>query len=77
MLTGVLVAHGAAAGCTVGMRVVIRLLTMWLAVAIGLLALLYSAAIARDISFRQRLFVSLSLALTALRHAIVRLPACC
>ena len=34
------------------MGVLTRLLTRWLAVATGLLALLYSAAIARDISFR-------------------------
>ena len=52
VLTGLLVAHGAAAGSALGTTVVIRLLTLWLAVAIGLLALLYSAAIARDISFR-------------------------
>ena len=52
LLTGLLVAHGAGAGSALGMTVVVRLLTLWLAVAIGLLALLYSAAIARDISFR-------------------------
>ena len=52
VLTGLLVAYGAAAGSALGMTVMVRLLTLWLAVAIGLLALLYSAAIARDISFR-------------------------
>lgn len=52
VLTGLLVAHGAGTGSALGMTVVVRLLTLWLAVAIGLLALLYSAAIARDISFR-------------------------
>ena len=52
VLTGLLVAHGAGAGSALGMTVVVRLLTLWLAVAIGLLALLYSAAFARDISLR-------------------------
>jgi hypothetical protein len=32
--------------------VLTRLLTLWLAVAIGLVALLYSAAIRKEISFR-------------------------
>jgi len=52
VLTGLLVAYGASPGSALGITVVTRLLTLWLAVAIGLLALLYSAAIARDISFR-------------------------
>lgn len=52
LLTGLLVAYGAGAGSALSMTVMVRLLTLWLAVAIGLLALLYSAAIARDISFR-------------------------
>ena len=52
VLTGLLVAYGASPGSALGITVVVRLLTLWLAVAIGLLALLYSAAIARDISFR-------------------------
>ena len=52
VLTGLLVAHGAGAGSALGMTVMVRLLTLWLAVAMGVLALLYSAAIARDISFR-------------------------
>ena len=52
VLTGLLVAHGATAGNALAITVLTRLLTLWLAVAIGLLALLYSAAIARDISLR-------------------------
>lgn len=52
LLTGLLVLHGAAAGDALAITVMVRLLTLWLAVAIGVLALLYSAAIAREISFR-------------------------
>ena len=52
VLTGLLVAQGATAGDALGITVLARLLTLWLAVAIGVLALLYSAAIAREISFR-------------------------
>jgi uncharacterized membrane protein YbhN (UPF0104 family) len=52
VLTGLLVAHGAAAGDALGITVLARLLTLWLAVAIGVVALLYSAAIAREISLR-------------------------
>ena len=52
VLTGLLVVSGAGAGSALGMTVMVRLLTLWLAVAMGLMALLYSAAIARDISFR-------------------------
>jgi uncharacterized membrane protein YbhN (UPF0104 family) len=52
VLAGLLVAHGAAAADALAITVLIRLLTLWLAVAMGLMALLYSAAIARDISFR-------------------------
>ncbi|MDB5868655.1 MAG: hypothetical protein JWP96_987 [Polaromonas sp.] len=52
VLTGLLVAQGAAAGDALGITVLTRLLTLWLAVAIGLAALIYSAAIAREISFR-------------------------
>ena len=51
-ISGLLVLQGAGAGDALGMTVMIRLLTLWLAVAIGVLALLYSAAIAREISFR-------------------------
>jgi uncharacterized membrane protein YbhN (UPF0104 family) len=52
LLTGLLVAHGAALATAVGVTVLARLLTLWLAVALGALALLYSAAIPKDISFR-------------------------
>ena len=52
LLTGLLVLQGAAAGNALAITVMTRLLTLWLAVAIGVLALLYSAAIAREISFR-------------------------
>ncbi|CAN5216598.1 lysylphosphatidylglycerol synthase transmembrane domain-containing protein [soil metagenome] len=52
LLTGLLVLQGAAAGNALAITVMVRLLTLWLAVAIGVLALLYSAAIAREISFR-------------------------
>ena len=52
VLTGLLMAHGAAAGDALAVTVLTRLLTLWLAVAIGLLALLYSAAIAKEISLR-------------------------
>ncbi|MFZ3141380.1 lysylphosphatidylglycerol synthase transmembrane domain-containing protein [Polaromonas sp.] len=52
LLTGLLVLQGAAAGDALAITVMVRLLTLWLAVAIGVLALLYSAAIAREISFR-------------------------
>lgn len=52
VMTGLLVAAGAAAGIALGITVLVRLLTLWLAVAIGLAALLYSAAIRREISLR-------------------------
>ena len=52
VLASLLVAQGATAGDALGITVLVRLLTLWLAVAIGVLALLYSAAIAREISFR-------------------------
>ena len=52
VLTGLLVAQGAAPGVALGITVLVRLLTLWLAVALGLLALLYSAAIRKEISFR-------------------------
>jgi uncharacterized membrane protein YbhN (UPF0104 family) len=51
LLTGLLVLHGAGAAQALGITVLVRVLTLWLAVAIGALALVYSAAI-RDISFR-------------------------
>jgi glycosyltransferase 2 family protein len=52
ILTAVLVAHGASAGLALGITVQVRLVTLWLAVALGALALVYSAAIRRDISFK-------------------------
>lgn len=52
LLAGLLAAQGATAASALALTVMVRLLTLWLAVAVGLLALLYSAAIARDISFR-------------------------
>jgi glycosyltransferase 2 family protein len=52
VLTGLLVAQGATGGAALTITVLVRLLTLWLAVAIGLLALLYSAAIRKEISFR-------------------------
>lgn len=52
VLTGLLVAHGAAPGEALSITVLVRLLTLWLAVAIGVMALLYSAAIRKEISFR-------------------------
>lgn len=52
LLTGLLVGHGTELGTAVGITVLVRLLTLWLAVAIGALALLYSAAIRKDISLR-------------------------
>ena len=52
VLTGLLVASGASPGVALGITVLARLLTLWLAVAIGMMALLYSAAIRKEISFR-------------------------
>ncbi len=50
LLTGLLVSHGAASGVALSITVLVRLLTLWLAVAMGALALLYSATIKKDIS---------------------------
>ena len=52
VLTGLLVGYGASAGVALTITVLTRLLTLWLAVVIGMLALLYSAAIRKEISFR-------------------------
>jgi len=52
ILTALLITHGASAGLALGITVQVRLVTLWLAVAIGALALVYSAAIRKDISFR-------------------------
>jgi uncharacterized membrane protein YbhN (UPF0104 family) len=51
VLTALLLSHGAPAGIALAVTVMVRLLTLWLAVAIGMLTLLYSAAIAKDIRF--------------------------
>ena len=51
LLTGLLVVHGASAAQALEITVLVRVATLWFAVAIGVLALVYSAAI-RDISFR-------------------------
>lgn len=50
LLTSLLVSHGATAGVALGITLLVRLLTLWLAVAIGAVALLYSAAIKKDIN---------------------------
>ena len=52
VLAGLLAAHGATPGTALTVTVLIRLLTLWLAVAIGVTTLLYSAAIRREISLR-------------------------
>lgn len=52
LLTGLLVLQGATLATAVGITVLVRLLTLWLAVGIGALALLYSAAVRKDISLR-------------------------
>ncbi|UUZ65003.1 flippase-like domain-containing protein [Polaromonas sp. P1-6] len=52
VLAGLLVAQSATPAQALTITVLVRLLTLWLAVAIGLMALLYSAAIRKEISFR-------------------------
>jgi glycosyltransferase 2 family protein len=52
LLTGLLISQGAATGVALGITLLVRLLTLWLAVAIGAVALLYSAAIKKDISLK-------------------------
>ena len=52
LLTGLLVLHGASLATALAITVLVRLLTLWLAVAIGATALLYSAAVRKDISLR-------------------------
>jgi uncharacterized membrane protein YbhN (UPF0104 family) len=51
VLAGLLTLDGALPGYALVITVLTRLLTLWLAVAIGVIALLYSAAIRKDISF--------------------------
>jgi uncharacterized membrane protein YbhN (UPF0104 family) len=50
-LTGLLVAYGASAAVALAITVLARLLTLWLAVGLGVLSLVYSAAIPKDIRF--------------------------
>lgn len=50
VLAGLLVAQSATPAQALTITVLVRLLTLWLAVAIGVVALLYSAAIRKDIS---------------------------
>ena len=52
LLTGLLLLQGAALATALAVTVLVRLLTLWLAVALGALALLYSALVSRDISLR-------------------------
>lgn len=52
LLTGLLVLAGAPLATALTATVLVRLLTLWLAVGIGALALLYSATVSRDISLR-------------------------
>jgi len=51
VLVTLLVGQGTAVGTAVALTVLVRLITLWLAVALGLLALLYSVAIRKDIRF--------------------------
>ena len=51
VLAGLLVAQSASTAQAVSITVLTRLLSLWLAVAIGVLALLYSALIRKDIRF--------------------------
>jgi uncharacterized membrane protein YbhN (UPF0104 family) len=52
LLAGLLLAQGASAALALSITVQVRLVTLWLAVALGALALVYSAAIRQEISFR-------------------------
>lgn len=52
VFSSLLVGHGASLATALGLTVLVRLLTLWLAVAIGLLALLYSAAFRQDLRLR-------------------------
>lgn len=49
VLAGLLVSHGAAAQAAVVLTVQVRLLTLWLAVALGVLCLYYSVRLRRDL----------------------------
>ena len=48
---GLLVAYGASGSVALAVTVLARLLTLWLAVGLGVLSLVYSATIAKDIRF--------------------------
>ena len=52
VLAGLLAAQNATPELALAITVMARLLTLWLAVAMGMVALLYSAAIRKDISFK-------------------------
>jgi len=52
LLTGLLTLAGAPLPTALAITVLVRLLTLWLAVALGAVALLYSAAVRQDISLR-------------------------
>lgn len=52
LFSGLLVGHGVPLATALSLTVLVRLLTLWLAVAIGLLALLYSAAFRQDLRLR-------------------------
>ena len=51
VFAGLLVAQSASTAEALTITVAVRLLTLWLAVAIGVVALLYSAGVAKDIRF--------------------------
>ena len=51
VLTGLLAAQGASTAQALTITVLARLVTLWLAVAVGVLALLYSAVVRKDIRF--------------------------
>jgi glycosyltransferase 2 family protein len=52
LLTGLLVSQGANAGVALGITLLARVITLWMAVAIGALALSYSAMVSNDICLR-------------------------
>lgn len=52
ILTGLLLLAGAPLAAAALATILVRLLTLWLAVGIGALALLYSAALSRDLTLR-------------------------
>ena len=52
LLASLLMLAGAELAAALALTVLARLLTLWLAVALGAAALLYSAALRRDIAWR-------------------------